>query len=120
MYQVTCNSVNATIREYVNVLFNQFGKKHSNRLAFDDFCQWIKKHPLMLSNFEKNFYTYIWGTKISQAGESLFYKSLNPEMKCMVVYIQKGIKQKSVYMEIHAKFMVLLQSPQDVIPVSEL
>lgn len=120
MYQVTCNSVNATIREYVNVLFNQFGIKHSNKLVYEDFCKWIKKHPLMLSSFEKNFYANIWASKDINTEEILCFKDLKAEMKCMVRFHQKGHSTKSVFMEIHGKFMVLLQKPEDFVPFSEL
>lgn len=120
MYQLSCSTVNANIKEYVKLVFRKFGDSKSQKLVYSDFEKWIKKHPSILTSFQRNFYYHLWGLTPKDGVNLPGFKLKNPEIFCFVVLYPRKGRVVKVRLEAHSKFLFLFAESDQVLPSSKL
>lgn len=65
-FKITCTSLNLRIKEYVNILFSKFDDEKDDKLYFNEFEKWTKKHPVMIDCFDNHFSTEIWAADVDE------------------------------------------------------
>lgn len=131
IYNLQVTNLNSNIKSYVNMLYENFNDDKNDKLSLEHFCNWASQHPELLSSFEKNFYSNLWGETnspkavvLGQGSQqpSLGIKFSAPVLKCYLFFktSNSGSSRKRYWFELHAKFMIFFNNPQDQAPASNL
>lgn len=114
-YQIQCTTINNRIKQYVVGLYMEYDCHTTEKLTFDKFKQWMSQHPMVLTHFEKNFQVEVWGSA-NPTTDMLNFKKLTPEVNFYANFSAVTKKKERLWVEVHKKFLICLQSKEDNVP----
>ena len=115
-YQIQCTTINNRIKQYVSGLFLEYDDENTGQFTLKMFKDWISQHPVILTHFEGNFHVNIWRVTDPNVDKPAF-KSKTPEANFYAdIHDEKNKKKERVWVELHRKFLIFLQTKEDNVP----